>query len=68
MDISGFTRAGIPNVDGCEVLTRLKAFVVDQGVSTTLEHVFRDSNGNPVNLSSLFGSEGESLSSGETGT
>lgn len=45
-------RAGIPALDGCPVLTRLKAFFVDQGVCATLEHVFRDRvTGLPANLS-----------------
>lgn len=43
-------RAGTPAIDGCSVLTRLKAFVVAQGVPTTLEYVFRDTAGNPVAL------------------
>ncbi len=32
--------ADAPAVDGCPVLKRIKAFVVDQGVLATLEHVF----------------------------
>ena len=44
--------AGIPEKDHCPVLTRLKAFIVDQGVVCTLEHTCRDRRtGNPVNLS-----------------
>jgi len=43
-------RAGIPEMDDCKVLTRLKAFIVDQGVAATLEHTFRDRKGSPVDL------------------
>ena len=31
-------RPGIPEIDDCKILTRLKAFLVDQGVCATLEH------------------------------
>ncbi len=49
-------KAGIPEMDDCKVLTRLKAFVVDQGVCATLEHTFRDKTGNPRDLSSWLDS------------
>lgn len=56
-------RSGIPEMDDCKILTRLKAFLVDQGVCATIEHVFRDRNGNPVNLSKwLAATESQSLS------
>lgn len=42
--------AGIPDNDGCPILTRIKAFIVYEGTIPTLEHVFRDRNGKPVNL------------------
>lgn len=48
-------RAGIPTEDGCSILTRLKAFIVPQGVSATLEHVFRDRAGKVVDLSAYDG-------------
>lgn len=48
---AGVVRAEMPQMDDCNVLTRLKAFVVDQGVCAVLEHVFRDRRGNPVDLS-----------------
>lgn len=44
-------RAGIPEMDDCKILTRLKAFLVDQGVTATIEHVFRDKQGRPADLS-----------------
>jgi hypothetical protein len=52
-------RPGMPEIDGCAVLTRLKAFVVFQGTTPTLEYVFRDGNGNPVDMSSVFGAGGD---------
>lgn len=48
-------KAGLPEMDDCKILTRLKAFIVDQGVAATLEHVFRNRKGNPVDLSEWFG-------------
>ena len=47
----GVVRAGIPEMDDCKILTRLKAFIVDQGVQSTLEHTFRGRDGNPKDLS-----------------
>lgn len=49
--------AGIPEKDDCKILTRLKAFIVSQGVCPTIEHVFRDRAGNPVDLSRWLASE-----------
>ena len=43
--------AGLPTKDGCPILTRLKAFIVDQSTVVKLEHVVRDRNGNPFDLS-----------------
>lgn len=56
--------ADLPSIDGCPILTRLKAFVVAQGVPATLEHIFRDRNGNPIDLSTwlLDYTSGSSLS------
>lgn len=56
-------RAGIPEMDDCKILTRLKAFLVDQGVVATLEHTFRDKKGNPRDLSDWLAS-----SSSESGS
>lgn len=56
-------RAGVPVQDDCKILTRLKAFVVSQGVCATLEHTFRDRKGNPLDLSDwLAAAESQSLS------
>lgn len=41
---------GIPAMDGCPVLTRIKAFICQEGVNVTLEQTFRDRTGNPVDL------------------
>jgi len=64
--------AGIPEKDSCPVLTRIKAFIVDQGVLCALEHTVRDRRGKVVDLSKYFASsvsESSSASeSGETGT
>jgi hypothetical protein len=50
-------RAGIPEMDDCKILTRLKAFLVDQGVAATIEHVFRDRQGRPADLSRWVAAE-----------
>jgi len=63
---AGVVRAGLPKMDDCKILTRLKAFIVDQGVCATIEHVFRNRDGQAVDLSDWFGgmnSESDSLSS-----
>jgi hypothetical protein len=56
-------RPGIPEVDNCPVLTRIKAYLVTQGVPAVLEHVLRARNGRPVDLSALFQETGTSVSS-----
>jgi hypothetical protein len=38
-------RAGLPDDDGCPILTRIKAFIVQEGMRATLEHIFRDRAG-----------------------
>lgn len=55
--------AGVPKRDDCPILTRLMAFIVDQGVVSTLQHVFRDRKGRPMDLTSLVGSGSSSVSS-----
>lgn len=40
-----------PLVDGCPILSGMKAFVMDQGAVLTLEHVLRDLSGVPISLS-----------------
>ena len=42
--------AGIPTSDGCPLLNRIKAFIVQEATAPTVEHVFRDRNGNPLDL------------------
>lgn len=64
-DLSGVVRAGVPTVDDCPVLTRMRAFIVDQGVESTLEHVILNRAGNPVNLTPLFGGADSSISDSE---
>lgn len=46
--------AEVPRLDGCPALNRLKCFVTQLGVVPTLEHVFRDKAGRPLNLKSIF--------------
>ena len=45
--------AEIPALDGCQILTRTKAYIVDQGVCGTLEHVFMDRKGLALDLSAF---------------
>jgi hypothetical protein len=63
-------RAGIPEIDDCKILTRLKAFIVDQGAIPTLEHVMRDRVGRPIDLTKYVHSQVSvtSTSSISTGT
>lgn len=60
-------RAEIPQLDGCRILTRLKAFVADVGVQETLEHTFRERDGRVADLSAYFpGGSDSSESASET--
>lgn len=43
--------AGIPTKDGCPVLTRLQAFIVDQGIVVKLQETIRDRQGRAKDLS-----------------
>ncbi len=43
----------IPTVDGCPALNRMKVFVTQTGMDSLLEHVFRDRQGHPIDLSEL---------------
>lgn len=70
-------RAVIPEMDDCKILTRYKAFLVDQGVCADIEHQFRDRKGNPVDLTpwlanstsvSVSGSNSTSSSTPPAGT
>lgn len=54
--------AGIPEKDGCPVLTRLSAFLVDEGTRPLLEHVCRDKRGQPVALPMLASTEASAIS------
>lgn len=47
--------AGVATVDGCPVLGRTKAFLVDQGTAVTLEHAVTGRDGRPVDLSRYAG-------------
>ncbi len=64
MDVAELSvvRAEMPVMDGCRILNRLNAYVVNQGVTATLEHVWRDREGNPVDLSAYL-QDHDSLSS-----
>lgn len=62
----GVITSTIPALDGCDILTRTKAFIVAQGVSATLEHVFRDKRGAPVDLSAYLVDEDASDSASES--
>lgn len=57
--------ATIPEMDDCKVLTRLKAFLVDQGAAATLQHVCRDRKGNPIDLRQWFTEQSDSSSAGD---
>lgn len=61
-DMGVIVTAGIPEMDDCKILTRLKAFLVDQGVPATLEHVIRKRDGNPHDLSRWLADGSESYS------
>lgn len=54
-NVFGTVTADLPEIDGCRVLTRMKAFVVPQGIAPTLEHVFRDASGNALDIDRLCG-------------
>lgn len=46
--------AGIPlSRDGCPVLTRVNAYLVPEMMPATLQHVLRDRQGNPLDLSAV---------------
>jgi len=57
---------GIDVSDGCEVLGKAKVFIAMQGVLSTLRWVFRDSQGNPIDLSACFPADSASASSSAT--
>lgn len=51
--------AGIPEKDGCPVLTRVKAFIIDEQTRPRLQHVVRNGAGVPVDLATLLASASE---------
>jgi hypothetical protein len=66
VDDATVIRAGIPAMDDCKILTRLKAFIYPQSLCGSIEHVFRNAAGSPVDLSAYLGtnvSESASTSS-----
>lgn len=59
--------AGTHSMDGCPILTRIRAYIVDQGVVCTLRHCMRDRRGNPIDLSEyLAPAMSESVSESST--
>jgi hypothetical protein len=62
--------AGIPRSrNDCPILRRVKAFIVSEGVRATIEHIFRDRQGRPMDLSTVDTvSESASISSTEPDT
>jgi len=61
--------AGVPNVDGCPSLKRMKVYVTQVGIVPVLEHTFRDSDGNPLDISDHFPDDDSSAGSeGSTGS
>lgn len=66
MAYSTLVPEGVPSIDGCEIRTRIGAHVIDEGVSVSLEHVFRDRKGNPISLAE--DSESSASSESESGS
>ena len=60
-------RAGVPEEDGCPILTRLKSFVVSEGQQCTLEHQFRDRQGRVLDLGAPTASDSASSSGSDSG-
>lgn len=58
-------RSGIPTVDRCPVLTRVKAYIGTQGVKSVVEHQFTDRQGNPLDLGVILPGIGDSSSESE---
>lgn len=62
-------RADIPHSEGCPLLQRLRAFVVDQTSLPELRHIFRHpATGAPVDLSAVLAAESESASASASST
>lgn len=50
----GDISAGIPEIDGCSIYGRTKAFATQQGVATGLRYTFADRLGVPIDLSAVL--------------
>lgn len=61
MALDDVVTAGIAEKDDCPILTRIKAFIVDEGHCAVLEHVFRNRDGNPYDLTVQEVSESVSI-------
>ncbi len=44
----------LPQIDGCTLFTSVKAILASQGVPSLVEHVVRDRQGKPLDMTSLF--------------
>ena len=64
LDELSIIQPGIPVKDGCRVLRRIKTFLTQAGVASTLEYTFRDAYGNPINLAPTL-AESESQAVGD---
>jgi len=58
----------IPSVERCPVLTRVRAYLGDQGICSRVEHQWVDRDGIPINLSDLVTGSTDSLTETSTGT
>ena len=47
--------AALPEIDDCTLFQRTKVFIIDKGVQATLEHVWRDRNGEVKDLNDYVG-------------
>jgi hypothetical protein len=53
-DLQPVVTPELPEIDGCRILGRTKAYLVDQGVVSTLQHVMRDRKNKPIDLTGYF--------------
>lgn len=61
----GVIKEELPTLEDCPILDRMKAFEISQGTNPTIEHIFRDKNGKPLDLSELLG-DSDSASTSDT--
>lgn len=61
----GVIKEELPTIEDCPILDRMKAFEISQGTNPTIEHIFRDKNGKPLDLSELLG-DSDSASTSDT--